>query len=69
MALATPAAARLSASSSRAIADLMPAAPTLPLAADAIRQAAADLDRGGEAQQAVEQALVAVGLPPPQPVR
>ena len=53
----------------RAIADLMPAAPTLPLAADAIRQAAADLDRGGEAQQAVEQALVAVGLPPPQPVR
>ena len=48
----------------RAITDLMPAGPTLPLAADAIRQAAGDLDPGGDAQRAVEQALVAVGLPP-----
>ena len=48
----------------RAMTDLMPAAATLPIAADAIRQAAADLDPGGEAQRAVEQALVAVGLPP-----
>ena len=48
----------------RALTELMPAAATLPLAADTIRQAAADLDAGGAAQQAVEQALVAVGLPP-----
>ena len=48
----------------RALTELMPAAATLPLAADAIRQAAADLDAGGAAQRAVEQALVAVGLPP-----
>ncbi len=48
----------------RALTDLLPAAPTLPLAADAIRQAAADLDPGGAAQRAVRQALVAVGLRP-----
>ena len=48
----------------RAMTELMPATATLPIAADAIRQAAADLDPGGEAQRAVEQALVAVGLPP-----
>ena len=48
----------------RAMVDLMPPAATLPLAADAIRQAAADLDPGGEAQQAVKQALMSVGLPP-----
>ena len=48
----------------RALTDLMPQAATLPLAAAAIRQAAADLDPGGAAQRAVEQALLAVGLPP-----
>ena len=47
----------------RALTDLMPPAATLPLAAGAIRQAAADLDPGGEAQLAVGQALRAVGLP------
>ena len=49
----------------RAMTDLMPSAATLPLAADAIRQAAADLDPDGDAQRAIKQALVAVGLPPP----
>ncbi|MCY4601036.1 MAG: M4 family metallopeptidase [Acidobacteria bacterium] len=48
----------------RALTDLMPAATSLPLAANAIRQAAADLAPGSEAQRAVTQALVAVGLPP-----
>ncbi|MCY4599351.1 MAG: M4 family metallopeptidase, partial [Acidobacteria bacterium] len=48
----------------RAMTDLMPAATSLPLAANAIRQAAADLAPGSEAQRAVRQALVAVGLPP-----
>ncbi len=48
----------------RALTELMPAAAALPLAADAIRQAAADLDAGGAAQRAIEQALVSVGLPP-----
>jgi Zn-dependent metalloprotease len=48
----------------RALTDLMPQAATLPLAAAAIRQAAADLDPGGAARRAVEQALLAVGLPP-----
>ncbi|MCY3930861.1 MAG: hypothetical protein OXH70_04010 [Acidobacteria bacterium] len=42
--------------------ELMPPAATLPVAAGAIRQAAADLDPGGEAQLAVGQALRAVGL-------
>lgn len=48
----------------RAVRDLLPPVASLPLAADAIRQAAADLDAGGAAQRAVEQALRAVGLPP-----
>lgn len=48
----------------RAVRDLLPPAVTFPLAADALRQAAADLDAGGAAQRAVEQALRAVGLPP-----
>ena len=52
----------------RAMTDLMPAATSLPLAADAIRQAAGDLAQDSEAQQAVTQALLAVGLPPTQPV-
>ena len=43
--------------------ELMPATATLPIAADAIRQAAADLAPGGDAQRAVSQALAAVGLP------
>ena len=47
----------------RAMTELMPPAATLPVAAGAIRQAAADLDPGGEAQLAVGQALRAVGLP------
>ena len=46
----------------RAMRDLMPAASSLPIAAAAIRQAAADLALGGDAQRAVEQALHAVGL-------
>ena len=48
----------------RAMTELMPPAATLPLAAEAIRQAAADLYADGEAQRAVGQALRAVGLPP-----
>ena len=48
----------------RALTDLMPPAATLPLAAAAIRQAAADLAPGGAAQRAVDRALLAVGLPP-----
>ena len=51
----------------RAMTDLMPAATSLPLAADAIRQSAGDLAPGSEAQRAVTQALLAVGLPPTQP--
>ena len=46
----------------RAMTELMPPAATLPVAAGAIRQAAADLDPGGEARRAVRQALRAVGL-------
>ena len=42
----------------------MPAMATLPIAAAVIRQSAADLDPGGAAQRAVDQALRAVGLPP-----
>ena len=49
----------------RAMVDLMPSAATLPLAADAIRQAAADLVPASEAQRAIKQALLAIGLPPP----
>ena len=48
----------------RAMTDLMPPAATLPLAADAIRQAAADLAPAGAARRAVSEALSAVGLPP-----
>ena len=48
----------------RALSELMPPAMSFPLAADAIRQSAHDLAPGSAAQQAVEQALNAVGLPP-----
>ena len=48
----------------RAMRDLMPAASSLPIAAAVIRQSAADLDPGGDAQRAVDQALRAVGLAP-----
>ena len=48
----------------RALTELTPAATSLPEAADVIRQAAADLAAGSPVQQAVEQALRAVGLPP-----
>ena len=48
----------------RAVTELMPQATSFPLAADVIRQAAADLAPGTAVQQAVEDALVAVGLPP-----
>ena len=48
----------------RALKELMPQATSLPQAADAIRQAAADLAAGRPAQRSVEQALRAVGLPP-----
>ena len=48
----------------RGMTDLMPAATSLPLTANAVRQAAADLASGSEAQRAVTQALAAVGLPP-----
>ena len=46
----------------RAMTDLMPAASSLPIAASVIRRSAADLDAGGAAQRAVDQALRAVGL-------
>lgn len=46
----------------RAMTDLMPSASSLPQAADAIRQSAADLAPGSDAQRATEQALRAVGL-------
>ena len=48
----------------RALKELMPQSTSLPQAADAIRQAAADLAAGQPAQRSVEQALRAVGLPP-----
>ena len=52
----------------RALTALMPQAASFPMAADVIRQAAADLAAGTAVQRAVEQALVAVGLPPqPEP--
>ncbi len=51
----------------RGMTNLMPAATSLPLTASAIRQAAADLAPGGEAQRAVTQALTAVGLPSTPP--
>ncbi|MCE2541146.1 MAG: M4 family metallopeptidase [Acidobacteria bacterium] len=46
----------------RAMRDLMPAASSLPIAAAVLRQSAADLDAGGAAHRAVDQALRAVGL-------
>ena len=48
----------------RALTELTPAATSLPQIADVIRQAAADLAAGTSVQQAVEEALIAVGLPP-----
>ncbi|MYK88941.1 MAG: M4 family metallopeptidase [Acidobacteria bacterium] len=48
----------------RSLKELMPQATSLPQAADAIRQAAADLATGQPAQRSVEEALRAVGLPP-----
>ena len=46
----------------RAIAELIPARASLPIAAAVIRQAAFDLAPGSDAQRAVDQALRAVGL-------
>ena len=51
----------------RALTELMPRTTSFPLAADVIRQAAADLAAGTAVQQAVEQALAAVGLSPLPP--
>ncbi len=49
----------------RALTELMPQRTSFPVAADVIRQAAADLAPGTDVQRAIEDALVAVGLPPP----
>ena len=51
----------------RAMTELMPPSPPLWVAADVIRQAAADLAAGTAVQRAIEDALVAVGLPPLPP--
>ena len=51
----------------RALTELMPQVTSFPLAADVIRQAAADLADGTDVQRAIEDALVAVGLPPLPP--
>ncbi len=51
----------------RALTELMPQATSFPLAADVIRQAAADLAAGTDVQRAIEDALVAVDLPPLPP--
>ena len=48
----------------RAMRDLMPAMASLPLAAALLRQSAADLAPGSEAERAIDQALRAVGLAP-----
>ena len=48
----------------RAMRDLMPAMATLPIAATVIRQSAADLAPGSDAQRAIDEALRAVGLGP-----
>ena len=48
----------------RALTELLPPAVSFPLAAEAIRQSAADLAPDTVVQRAVEQALEAVGLPP-----
>ena len=47
-----------------AMRDLMPASASLPIAATVLRQAAVDLAPGSAAEQAIDQALRAVGLPP-----
>ena len=46
----------------RAMTDLMPTATSFPITAAVIRQSAADLAAGRAAQQAIDQALRAVGL-------
>ena len=46
----------------RAMTDLMPSATSFPITAAVIRQSAADLAAGSAAQQAIDQALWAVGL-------
>ena len=51
----------------RALTELMPRRAPFRVAADVVRQAAADLAAGTAVQQAVEQALAAVGLPPRPP--
>ena len=51
----------------RALTELMPQRAPFGMAADVIRQAAADLAAGTAVQRAVEQALEAVGLPPLPP--
>ena len=48
----------------RAMRDLMPAAASLPIAAEVLRQAAADLAPGSDAERAIDQALRAVSLGP-----
>ena len=48
----------------RAMRDMMPAMASLPIAAAAIRQSAADLAPGSDAQRAIDQALRAAGLAP-----
>ena len=48
----------------RALTDPIPTATSFPQTADAIRQSAADLAPGGEAQRAIEDALIAVGPAP-----
>ncbi len=51
----------------RALTELMPQRAPFWVASDVIRQAAADLAAGTAVEQAVEQALAAVGLPPRPP--
>ena len=51
----------------RALTELMPPRVRLLEAAEVIRQAAADLAAGTDVQRAIEDALVAVGLPPLPP--
>jgi Zn-dependent metalloprotease len=51
----------------RALTELMPRRAQFWVAADVIRQAAADLAAGTDVQRAIEDALVAVGLPPLPP--
>ena len=50
-----------------AMRDLMPAEASLPIAAAVLRQAATNLAPGSAAERALDQALRAVGLPPPDP--